>query len=91
MAQRLREKRSGGVSEAVPYAQLPPASRVRAVESVRQRLFELAEKLAEKFGEGRPPEDLPLSAPAQIWLERLSCALADPTAPRRPSARWTLR
>jgi hypothetical protein len=67
------------MSEAVPYIQLPPASRVRAVESVRQRLFELAEKLAEKLGEERPPADLALSTPAQTWLERLSFALADPS------------
>src|SRR5215216_3769492 len=56
-----------------PFAELPVAHRVFAVEEVRRRLRELAEKA------GHPHTDDPvLSARAEAWLKRLRSALADP-------------
>jgi hypothetical protein len=56
-----------------PFAGLDVPYRVFAVEDVRRRLRELAEKA------GYPhTEDPVLSAPAEAWLKRLRSALADP-------------
>jgi hypothetical protein len=55
-----------------PFIDLSPGFRVFAVEEVRQRLRELAEKV------GHPlPEDSPLSVPADAWLKRLRGLLCE--------------
>ena len=56
-----------------PFAELPVAHRVFAIEEVRRRLRELAEK-----GGHPPTRDPVLSARAEAWLKRLRSALADP-------------
>jgi hypothetical protein len=55
-----------------PFAEMPVSYRVYAVEDVRRRLRELAEKAGHPF-----PEDPPLSRPAEAWLRRMRSALCD--------------
>ena len=60
------------MSDATPFIDLPVSYRVLAVESVRRRLYELAEKAGHSL-----PEDPPLSLPAEVWLKRMRSALCD--------------
>jgi len=57
---------------AVPFIELPVAHRVLAVESVRRRLRELAEKVGHSL-----PADAQLSRPAEAWMERMRSAFCD--------------
>jgi len=55
-----------------PFAEMPVAHRVFAVEAVRARLYELSESI------GHPLEpDPPLSKQGESWLRRMRSALCD--------------
>src|SRR5205814_2053701 len=71
LGKQPREKRLR-MSEGTPFIELPVSYRVLAVESVRRRLYDLAEKVGHSL-----PEDPPLSTEAEAWLRRMRGALCD--------------